>query len=581
MLIYRFRNCLLNTVERSVIKGDHYVDLTPKTFDVLLYLIENAGKAVAKDELLGAVWGGNFVEESNLPVHISKLRRCLGEARGRRYIETIQGVGYRFTASVQKIGQSEWRVSAAKVKELESDGLFGLPVSIAVLPLVAETSGSSIDYLADGLTDGLINTLSSFESINAIARETVFRFKKQQVDPVETCKLLGVSSVLVGQVELQEEALRVGVRLIGSDGVQQWGTVKETRIQDLFETQQDIALDIAKRLSRTVTQERPLKTLASDSESYRLFLKGRYLLERHRVDDIKKAIQLFEEAVAMDSENVHANVEIVECHRLLYKYDHTTYQEFLQSIEPVLQRFTASHDSIAAVQLMYSDVEMEAWSFDDAIEHCKKALALNPALVKARVRYSDLLMQSHRYSEALRQLEELVIIDPLSSLLHKRIGRLLYVQRKYGPAMKYLNEALEFVPNDYEALALRGAVYVETGDFHAALYDLTASLDSEFGIETLAITGVVYAKMGRQAKARSVLRQLGDKACKPQHALALSHVALALGEKEDVYHFLEYAVDHHVADLRTLNYDPRFAGLRKEARFKNLLRRVGLQVFDD
>src|SRR5688500_14206863 len=96
MQVYKFRNCLLNTVERAVIRERQYLELTTRTFDLLQFLIENAGNIVTKDEILGHVWNGNFVEESNLPVHVSKLRKLLGESKAERYIETVQGVGYRF-----------------------------------------------------------------------------------------------------------------------------------------------------------------------------------------------------------------------------------------------------------------------------------------------------------------------------------------------------------------------------------------------------------------------------------------------------------------------------------------------------
>ena len=109
MQIYRFRNCLLNPAERSVIKDSQLVELTPRTFDVLQFLIENVGKVITKDEILGHVWSGSFVEENNLPVHISKLRRSLGESTGRKFIETVQGVGYRFIAPVEDADLLMWQ----------------------------------------------------------------------------------------------------------------------------------------------------------------------------------------------------------------------------------------------------------------------------------------------------------------------------------------------------------------------------------------------------------------------------------------------------------------------------------------
>src|SRR5882762_7370694 len=108
MKIYKFGNCCLNTLERRVIRDGKYLDLTPRTFDVLQLLVERSGEIVTKDEMLGRVWNGSFIEEGNLPVHISKLRRLLDETGEERSIETVQGTGYRFTSRVRPVAEDEW-----------------------------------------------------------------------------------------------------------------------------------------------------------------------------------------------------------------------------------------------------------------------------------------------------------------------------------------------------------------------------------------------------------------------------------------------------------------------------------------
>src|SRR5687767_13554969 len=189
MQIYRFRDCLLNTAERSLFKENQYVELTTRTFDVLQYLVENSGRIVTKDELLGSVWNGNFVEESNLPVHISKLRKVLREKKTERYIETVQTVGYRFLSPVSRATNEEWRKgSAPSARELGQTETppASLPShSVAVLPLRNETGDPSNDYITDGLTESLINSLSVVQGLCAIARDTVFRYKSIDVDVKE------------------------------------------------------------------------------------------------------------------------------------------------------------------------------------------------------------------------------------------------------------------------------------------------------------------------------------------------------------------------------------------------------------
>src|SRR5215213_2071019 len=136
MKIYRFRNCYLNPAERRVLRDGKYLELTTKTFDVLQLLIENCGEIVTKDEILGKVWNGSFVEEGNLAVHISKLRRLLDETKNQPFIETVQGSGYRFVAPVHEISQNDWekntfQISFSTQANISREWTFD---SIAVLP---------------------------------------------------------------------------------------------------------------------------------------------------------------------------------------------------------------------------------------------------------------------------------------------------------------------------------------------------------------------------------------------------------------------------------------------------------------
>ena len=120
MAIYKFRNCLLNTVERRVIKDGRYLAITPKTFDVLQMLVESLGEIVTKDEMLGKVWNGSFIEEGNLPVHISKLRVALGQTHNEHYIETSHGNGYRFVAQVESVALEVWNQQVSRKVKLRA-----------------------------------------------------------------------------------------------------------------------------------------------------------------------------------------------------------------------------------------------------------------------------------------------------------------------------------------------------------------------------------------------------------------------------------------------------------------------------
>lgn len=165
-----------------MIRDGKRLELTPKTFDVLQLLVEKSGEIVSKDELLGTVWNGSFVEEGNLPVHISKLRRLLNDNKAEHFIETVQGSGYRFVSPVKVVSANEWQKSLPSKNGTQSVRTSTGFVfdSIAVMPLRNESNNPEIDYLADGLTESFINSLSRIPDLKVIARDTEFRYKNNK-----------------------------------------------------------------------------------------------------------------------------------------------------------------------------------------------------------------------------------------------------------------------------------------------------------------------------------------------------------------------------------------------------------------
>lgn len=587
MSVYKFRNCLLNTVERLVIKDNQCVELTTKTFDVLLFLIENAGNIVSKDEILGTVWNGDFVEESNLPVHISKLRRSLEETRERRFIETIQGVGYRFIAPVRHLPDKEWEQIVNQNRQLNGEALPAPPIqSIAVLPLENKTGDVSNEYLSDGLTEELINSLSHIPGLRVIARNTVFHFKNNGPDCVEVGRALSVSSVVTGRIRFGNGCLEVGVELVRSDnGAQIWGRVFRGRGAELVALQEEISFALAEQLALAkggLNSSLSVPSLTRDPESYRLYLNGRYLLEKHSAQDLYRAIEFFEKSALQDSNNTFSLVEIVDCYRLLYAYDHITYKEFLIAIEPILARIRKGDQSLDVIQVMYCDLNILEWKFAEAAQFCRKALAINPNCLKGRLRYSELLMQSRNFGAALEQLERIIALDPLSSLIYTRIGRLFYIMGEQENAVAYLTDALHLVSDNHEARAVRGMVYIEMERYKEALDDFEASLQVERQNGLLGMMAVVHVRQGNRKKACQLLKKVKSEPIgAPGRSITLAHIYLALGEKEKTYEFLEHAYTEHEPDLRGLTFDRRWKTLGAEARFKDLASRIGLPALSD
>ncbi|HLM02717.1 MAG TPA: winged helix-turn-helix domain-containing protein, partial [Pyrinomonadaceae bacterium] len=329
MPIYKFRNCCLNPAERRVVKDKKYLELTPKTFDVLQLLVERRGEVVGKDEILEKVWHGSFVEEGNLPVHVSKLRRMLDETRNEPFIETVQGSGYRFISPVQTLGEEEWlkhlpeKSHSTQKAEAAEKFVFD---SIAVLPLENESRNEDMEYLADGLTESFINSLSHSSNLKVIARNTVFRYKNKQADAKEVGKTLGVAAVLTGRVKLIKENLSISVELTNvADDTQIWGTQFNQPFSDIIKIQQEITFAVSEKLRSEISHaagKTAHNPFSQNSESYRLYLKGKYFLDKRTQADTYKAVEYFHKSLSYDPENVFSYVETVECYLLLYIFDY-------------------------------------------------------------------------------------------------------------------------------------------------------------------------------------------------------------------------------------------------------------------
>jgi TolB-like protein/tetratricopeptide (TPR) repeat protein len=588
MKIYRFGNCYLNLTERRVLKNGKYLELTSKTFDVLQLLVENCGEVVTKDEILGKVWNGSFVEEGNLAVQISKLRRILDESKTEPFIETVQGSGYRFISSIKAIGVDEWHKNLPVENHSYSDKSsreFTFD-SIAVLPLVNESSDAEIEYLADGLTESFINSLSRVSGLKVIARNTVFRYKNKDIEAKEVGETLGVTAILTGRIRLIKDNLMISVELTKTaDGTQIWGKQFNQPFSDIIEVQEKITFEVSEKLKSEIgnaAKNSLTNPVTSNAESYRFYLKGKYLLEKRSGEDVFKAIECFQKSVSFDPMNVYSYVEAVECYQLLYGFDYFSHQDVLTRINPLLSILSELDQNIDVVQAMQGGIKMYLhWEFREAEQHFHNAFALNQNCLIARYRYSNLLLLSGRFSEALKELHQIMLVDPLSLLTYKWIGRLFYKMKRFENAIVYLKDVLELEPNDFEALMIFGSALTELGKYSEALTIFQNCLSNQQNLETklevLSMIGIINARKGEKDKAHQIIEQIQSQSKdKCQHALKLARIYMLLDNEEMAYVFLEQALEQHDVDLIALTSDPRWAATSHKPRFKEFVSRIGI-----
>lgn len=316
-LCYEFGPYRLNLGKRVLTRNGESIALPPKATEILVILVMNAGDLVAKDDLLKEVWPDTFVEESNLTQNIFTLRRALGDERGDpRFIETVTRRGYRFIASVTTHdGQS----SSSEVK-----GTTSMPI-VAVLPFINSKRDEELEYLAEGLTNNIINNLSCVSKLHVMSRSAIFRYATDDVDPRKAGTDLGASAVLVGKISAHRSGMVVEVELVDvATGWQLWGKTFDSENKDLLEIQSEITRQLLAALKLELTgaeEKRVTARYTENAEAYQAYLEGRYYWSRYTKKGMEKAIRHFRHAIEVDPNYALAYAGIVDCYlRLATNY---------------------------------------------------------------------------------------------------------------------------------------------------------------------------------------------------------------------------------------------------------------------
>jgi len=318
-LYYQFGPYQFDLANRMLTRKGETIALTHKATDILIMLISNAGKLVEKDELLTKVWADTFVEEANLTQNIFTLRRALGDYRtGAKYIETVARRGYRF-------------VEPVKVSDTPDDHNGGSTVAdsfesvVAVLPFINNTGDAELEYLANGLTDNIINNLSRVPKLRVMSRSTVVRYRSKEIDPRQSGRELGANAVLIGKITAPSSGITIGVELVDvTTGWQLWGQSFDSERKDLLRIQDVITKQLLATLKLKLTGEEERQVTArytDNAAAYQSYLEGRYHWSRYTKTGIEKAIQHFRRAIQLDPNYALAYAAIVDCYlRLATNY---------------------------------------------------------------------------------------------------------------------------------------------------------------------------------------------------------------------------------------------------------------------
>ena len=515
------------------------------------------------------VWPDEFVEEANLAQHIFMLRKALGEtANGPKYIETVPRRGYRFVAEITKPTLTE------------HDHVIN---SLAILPFSNGSSDPEMQYLSDGITESIINSLSHLPQLRVMARSTVFRYQGADIQPQEIGQSLGVRAVMLGRVQHIGTQLVISVELVDSrDGARVWGDQYRRKLDDIFSLQEELASEISGKLRLSLSREqkeRVTKRPTQNPEAYQFYLRGRYSWSKRTDEEFRKAIPYFSKAIAEDPNYALAHAGLADCLLLLGLFGAEDPRFVMpQAKEAALKAIQVdetlgeAYASLAQVKLTYD------WDWQGAELDFQEAIRLSPTYSTAYHWHAEYLEAVGQIEEGLIELKKARDLDPLSLVINTSLGRSFYFARRYDEAIEHLDRAIELEPGFFRAHLLLGLVYLCKSMYAEAIVELEKARQNNENSWTLAGLGYAHALLGAPAEADKVLKRLA-KLSRTQYVSGVTFAMIHAGFEDHVdqtLEWLEKAFEERAGLLVWLGVWPIFDNLRSHPRFADILLRMGL-----
>jgi serine/threonine protein kinase/Flp pilus assembly protein TadD len=503
-------------------------------------------------------------------------------------------------AAVPTVSSAEYIVSGIRNNKLNillAVGVFALAVgaifyfnrgtqkinSIAVLPLANAGNDPNAEYLSDGITESLINSLSQVPNLRVMSRSSVFRYKGKQVDPQAVGQELGVQAVLLGRVIQRGQSLNISIELVDArDGTHVWGKQYNRRLADILNIQEEITREMSERLKLSLTgeeQQRLTKRYTENIEAYQLYLKGRYYWNKRNPEGFRKGQEAFQQAIDLDPAYALAYAGLADSYAMLGDYSVLPPKEAFPRAEAAATRaieldmaLAEGHTSLAFVKMAYS------WDWQTADREFRRAIELNPNYATAHQWYASYLVMMGRFEESINEIKRAQELDPLSRIINANLGLHLYYARQYDQSIAQLQKTINVDQTFSVAHLYLGRTYIQKGMHKEAIAELQKARElSEDAPEVVSSLGYAYAAAGQRGDAQRVLEELqalSQKRYVLPYFVAAIHTGL--GDKDQAFAWLEKAYEERHPGLVLINIDPRFDSLRSDPRFGDLLRRLGV-----
>jgi len=456
--------------------------------------------------------------------------------------------------------------------------------SIAVLPFENRSGSSDTDYLSDGLADSLIYRLSQLPNLKVSPTSSVMRYKGKETDVARIANELQVDAVMSGRLMQRGDDLSISVQLIDSrNNKLVWAEQYERKMSDLLATQREIALSIAQKLELKLSGGESIgitKHYTDSNEAYQFYLKGRFYWNKRTGENLKKAIEQFQQAADKDSNFALAYAGLADCYSLLDEYAGVPSSETLPKAKAAASRALQIDDSLAEAHTSVAYVNFNSWQFDEAEKEYKRAIELNPNYANAHHWYSAYLRTAGRLQEAMAEMKRAQQLDPLSSIINANIGNLyVLLNGDLNAAIEEYKKVIELDPNFPRAHEDLGAAYLKLGRGQEAIAELQKAVEaSGRGAKELGYLGYGYAVVGKRAEAMAILKELEARYSRHESpGMYLAVVCDGLQERDEAFAWLEKDFQAHVGMLCDVALYLQYESLRDDPRYMNLLRRMGLR----
>jgi TolB-like protein/DNA-binding winged helix-turn-helix (wHTH) protein/Tfp pilus assembly protein PilF len=616
---YEFGAFRLDPAERVLLRQGEPVVLTPKVFDTLVFLVENAGRLITKDEFMEQVWADAFVEEATLAQSISQLRKALGDSE---MIETVSKKGYRFLTPVRPVavpqgtvpsslGSAEteaqpvstadeliasenrgrvwiWAVSSLLLAAAVSfyfyeRGTHPRPTfrSLAVLPLQNLSGDSNQEYFADGMTDELITDLAQIHSLRVISRTSVMQFKGTHKSLPEIATQLNVDAVVEGSVLRTGNAVRITAQLLDARHDQHlWAASYEHEITNVLELQGQVARSIAGQINIKLTPQESATLAvrrASNPAAYDALLTGKYLFNRRNVADTEKAIGYLQHSLEIDPNSPEAWSALAYCYAslgsdLAAADPAKVIPKARAAIAKAIQldpNLAEAHTTLAWIKLWYD------WDWNGSEQEFHRSLELNPNDSVTRREYSHYLQLRKRFDEALAENKLAIELAPLDILPSIHLAWLYVDARAGAKAVAQSQHVLEMDPNFTGAYTMLAGGYALQGKWEEAI----AALDkakADYSQVYFAEKAYIRAASGDKAQAEKALTDLTE--FSRHNYISPFDFALyyaAVGNRDLALKYLDKAYRAHDTRLVSIEVNPGLDTIRSEPRFREIERGVG------